>query len=80
VSEANTVDLSHCAKYVSLGLVGDLAQDRGLCFIGLSKSELAIPHSAGEVLGLHRLPPNEESDPLSSTGAALTLRKGAWGA
>src|SRR6516165_1942888 len=42
-----------CAKYVSLGLVGDLAQDCSLCFVGLSTSELAIPHSAGEVLGVH---------------------------
>ena len=51
-SEA-TVHLIYCAKYVSLGLVGDLAQDCSLCFVGLSTSELAIPHSAGEVLGVH---------------------------
>ena len=38
------------AKDVSLGLVGDLAQDCHLCFVGLSKSELAVSCSAGEVI------------------------------
>jgi hypothetical protein len=51
-SEA-AVDLINVQKYVSLGLIGDLAQDRSLCFVGLSTSELAVPHGAGEVLGVH---------------------------
>jgi hypothetical protein len=48
------VHFIHRAKYVSLGLVGDLVQDRSLCFIGLSKREPTISHSAGLVLGRHR--------------------------
>src|SRR6516225_154457 len=53
-SEA-TVHLIYCAKYVSLRLVGDLAQDCSLCLVGLSTSELAIPQSAGEILGVQIL-------------------------